>query len=340
MLAMLSLIHGAQMVLGWTWRTMLHGEEQFFNGLLAHDGGPNPALEEYRQIACDFTKLSGQGFPLHRKPEIAVAFNQENQWIVQYHPVQFRQAYSAAIIESQRALFDENRDYNMVRLEDMRRNYRLLIIPDGIIMNEAAADAVREYVSQGGTVWMTGYSAMLNGGIGAFDTPRPGLLSDVFGLRVAGFDRAGEPDEHGNTIQKTRRLSVDGETVFIDTDYSEHIELRGAEAFAIYDNGECAVSAHRYGKGAAYYLASQSNADLFRWMLKRLSGQMGTAEVSKVPEGVVVRRMDARRVFYLNLTGRDVIIPMEHPGVGLLEASSHDTCLKLAPYGYEMICPI
>ena len=40
MLAMLSLIHGAQMVLGWTWRTMLHGEEQFFNGLLAHDGGP------------------------------------------------------------------------------------------------------------------------------------------------------------------------------------------------------------------------------------------------------------------------------------------------------------
>ena len=92
--------------------------------------------------------------------------------------------------------------------------------------------------------------------------------------------------------------------------------------------------------GEAYYLAPQSNADLFRWMLKRLSEQMGLAAVPIVPEGVLARRIDARRVFYLNLTNREAIIPLERPGFGVLEASNHDSCLKLAPYGYEMICPI
>ena len=46
---------------------------------------PTPAFQEYREIAQDFRRLSNYGFPRHLYPQIAVAFQQENQWIGQPH---------------------------------------------------------------------------------------------------------------------------------------------------------------------------------------------------------------------------------------------------------------
>lgn len=44
-------------------------------------------------------------------------------------------------------------------------------------------------MKEGGIAIMTAYSAKVNENNSVFDTFQPGLLSDVFGLRVAGFER-------------------------------------------------------------------------------------------------------------------------------------------------------
>ena len=268
MLAFLCLMQGAQMFLGWTWRTMLHGEEQFLYGLLDHAGEPTPSFEDYRRLAQDCKKLSAYGFPYHDHAEIAVAFQQENQWIAQYHPYQFSQPYSAAILCAQQALFEANRDYRMVHVSDMRKDYRLLIIPNGVIMDEASAAKIRDFVRAGGHVWMTGYSAILKPDIGVFDTPQPGLLTDVFGLQTAGFYRAGFLDEAGNEIPSQVTVERGNDQIEIEMEYREILKLNTAECFACFSDCSCAVSVNRYGKGSAWYLAPEANAALFRWLLE------------------------------------------------------------------------
>ena len=73
MYAFWCLLHRMQMMLGWTWRSMLNGEEQYLTGMLNHDGRPNENYREYQWIASDFRKLEKYGFPYLPQPEIAVS---------------------------------------------------------------------------------------------------------------------------------------------------------------------------------------------------------------------------------------------------------------------------
>lgn len=145
--AMLSLLCRTQMILDWTWRTMLNGEEAFWGGLLGHDGMPTPNFEEYRRIAADFRKLEATGlFPRRAEPGIAVAFSQESLWATQAHAIQFRQRYTDAVLQAHKALYALNLDYNMVNLRDLKRDYALLIVPGHVMMDERSAEALRSYV--------------------------------------------------------------------------------------------------------------------------------------------------------------------------------------------------
>lgn len=337
MLAFLCLLYGTQMILGWTWRTMLHGEEQFFYGLLDHAGMPTPALEEYRQIARDCGKLSAYGFPRRFSPRIAVAFQQENQWICQYHPHQFRQRYSDAILCAQKALFEENMDYNMVHPGDMEKDYKLLIIPDCAIMTEKAAREIRAFVKAGGHVWMTGYSAMLKEDIGAFDSPRPGLLDDVFGLYTAGFVRSGDLDSAGNVLSSQTVISGKNSRVKVDIQYREHLILNTASCYAVFPDGECAVAVNHYGKGQAWYLAPEANASLMRWLLKETKADLGLESVPTFPEGIQGRMISENQLFLLNTTNRPIVVPLSVPGEGVLSGKRYSEHVLLSPYNAELL---
>lgn len=97
MQALLCLMHRGQMILGWTWRSMLGGEEQYLYGLLTHDGVPGPVYEEYKRLAGDMRKLEKYGFPYLPKPDIGVAYNYDSSYVTYYANHQFRQEYGKAV---------------------------------------------------------------------------------------------------------------------------------------------------------------------------------------------------------------------------------------------------
>lgn len=340
MQAFLCLQHRLQMLLGWTWRTMLGGEEQFYNGLVGHDGLPNPVYHEYARMASDFRKLEQHGFPYLPKPDVAVAVNQDSMWAAQYSKTHFAMPYTQAVIYAQKALFAQNRDYNMVDLRNLKKDYKLLIVPNHIVMEPAAAKTIRGYVEKGGTVLMTGYSATVDETSKAFDMPRPGLLSDVFGLRVAGFDRAGKPDRKGYIQSAERTIERNDKKLAVKVDYVERLELHDAQCYATLDNGQCAVSVNTYGKGKAYYLAPESNAELFSWMINQLSAELGLAVPPVAPVGVQARELTPGKVFYVNTTNESVNVPLAKPAHGVLTEMDYDKEMVLAPYDGELLCDL
>ena len=336
MQAFLCLQHRMQMMLGWTWRTMLGGEEQFYNGLLGHDGIPNPVFYEYARLAKDFRRLERYGFPYQPQPEIAVAFNQDSLWASQYSATHFAQPYTQAVLYAQKALFEQNRDYNMVDLRRLKKQYKLLIVPNHIVMEPAAAETIRTYVAGGGTVLMTGYSATLDETGKVFDVPRPGGISDVFGIRVAGFDRAGKPDREGY-IQSPKRTITRGDCqITIHADYVERLELREAEAFAALDNGQCAISVHAYGKGKAYYLAPESNAELLSWMMDQVAAEIGLTPPPDAPKGVQAREISPGQVLYVNTTNQSIPIRLKGTFMGILSEKQYRNEITLSPYEAEL----
>ena len=337
MQAFLCLQHRLQMLLGWTWRTMLAGEEQFYNGLLCHDGIPGPLYAEYAHIARDFRKLEKHGFPYVPEPEIAVAFNQDSMWCAQYSPRHFAMPYPRAVIQAQQALFHLNRDYNMVSLEHLKKNYKILILPEHIVMSPNCAQTVRSFVASGGTAIMTGYSATLDEHGKVFESTRPGLLSDVFGIRVAGFDRAGQPDTKGWIQDSKRTITRETDTVRVTVDYVERLELQGASCFATLENGQCAVSMHIYGKGKAIYLAPEANSDLLEWLIQVLAPSVGLKKIKLVPKGVQMRQIRPGAFFYVNTTNLPLTVELDTPAYGVLAERMFEGKLSLAPYDGELL---
>lgn len=343
----LCLLNRAQMILGWTWRSMLGGEEQYLYGILSHDGVPTQNYQEYKQIASDMKKLQDYAFPYLPDPEIGVAYNYDSSWVGQYASFQYRMSYHESMAQVAKLFASRNQDYNVVDLSHVQGDYKLLIIPEHILMSREKAEYIRKYVSEGGTVIMTGYSASVDETNKVFGTPRPGYLDDVFGIRVAGHYRTdmecffSEGAKVKDTEGKiTERLSIQGkeDRLVIDADYYEVLELNTAEEFArLEGKGLCAVSVNHYGQGEAYYTAVETNETLLAWLIEQLSEKLGLQETLSTPQGVHARKIADDQYFYVNTTDQEVLISLERPGRGILTEQSYEKELVLKSYDGELI---
>lgn len=345
--AMMCLLNRAQMILGWTWRSMLAGEEQYLCGILGHDGLPTVNYREYKQIAADMKKLQEYGFPYLPVPDVAVAYSSDNDWVIQYGSRHYHQTYSQTRVEIQKVFFELNRDFNIINLKNRKHDYKLLILPEYVLMSQEEAEEVRKFVAEGGTVIMTAYSAMVDEYSQVFSSPRPGRLADVFGIRVAGFDRTTAEwrdfPEAAKVIEdekgKHELLKVSaGEEFYIDVEYYEELELNTATEYASFcDKGLCAISVNDYGKGKAYYVAAETNAELLKWLINKIAPSIGLKTGLLVPEGVQAREIAEGQTFYVNTTNHAIEVPLEKSGKGVLLEKDYAGVLTLSPYDVELI---
>lgn len=343
----LSLLQRAQVILGWTWRSMYAAEEKFIFGLLGHDGEPTPNYYEYKELSADMKKLEKYAFPYLPKPEIAIAYDYASMWITLHHKIMFQKQYLDMMGDVSKMMFNKNMEYNIVDLRNLKNDYKLIIIPNMVIMNENAARTVREYVRSGGTVIMTGYSDYLDENSRVFTTPRPGRLSDVFGIRVDGFARTyekwrfsagSERVEKNGREHELLKVTRNERSRTVDAEYYELLECRGAEVFAVFDGKDVpAITKNRCGKGTAYYTAAEENGEMLSWLIDEISAELGITPPLEVPSGVAGREIAGGQYFYVNHTDREKAVDLPEGGKGVLSDREYNDVLTLAPYSAELI---
>lgn len=350
MYAYLTLVHRAQTVCGWTWRTMLGGEEQYLYGLLDHDGEPSRKYFEFKQIASEFKKLEHMGFPRYARPEIAIAYSYESWRVMKYKPSHYSTDYYSQLIHTYKALFDDNMDCSIIDLRDSAMDYKIILIPGYCLMDEVSAQAIRRYVDNGGTVVMTAYSAKVNEEGQAFDTTLPGRLSDVFGIRAAAFERC--VTHNSDVIEggqeraklKIRReapcVLLNGEKYEFPIDTYEILEPRTAEVFASLGNLDeelPAVTVNSYGKGKAYYVAVPAHEGILKPLLRYLCPELDINAGNRTPEGVVSRNLELGQVLYINITGETKEIPLTNSVKSLYSGKVHNGVLTLEKYEVDVV---
>jgi beta-galactosidase len=105
-----------------------------------------------------------------------------------YQPVTrqyFKYPYAEQVQGAFAPLFRGNAVVNIVHVgyADFHE-YKLVVVLVYYVRDQASADALRRFVSDGGSVVMTAYSAKVDEHAQWLDTPLPWRLSDVFGLKV------------------------------------------------------------------------------------------------------------------------------------------------------------
>ena len=338
MLAFVTLMVGAQGIMAWTFNSHSGGEEQALFGLVDHDGLPSWKVKEWGQIAADFKTLSAYGFPRIYKPEVAIAYAFESAIASAPNGPSSttRQFFKTGYGDQVQAAFEpfckKNIDAAVINIahEDLSK-YRLVVIPALYVMDPASAKAIRDYVENGGTVLMTGYSAKVDQNAQWYQTTLPGGLSDVFGLRTAAFYR------NDSGVQYT----LNGELVKSTASYYEQLEPNTAQVLGEITNSYLpdsfpALTVNKFGKGQAFYLATESNASAIGPALELVKKLVGIQDGPTTPQGVYARVVKGR-TFYVNTNYQSVTFPIQGTKHGLLSGKTFIGSVTLPAKGADLI---
>ena len=336
MWAYFGLINGGQAALAWTFNSHQGGEEQALFGLVDHDNTPSWKLDEWGRMASEFKKLEKLGFPRDLKPEVAFAYSFESrvasepvswsntvkQYITTPYLTQEHNAFSP--------IFNDNIDTAVINIghEDLSR-YKLVVVPGDYLMDQASADAIRNYVKAGGTVIMTAFSAKVDEHNQWFNTPLPGRLSDAFGLKTNEFYRTDTP--------LTGKI---GDTDFSSTiNFYEVLEPSTAKVMARFSNVDGSppvITVNKFGKGQAIYVATPAQPSIMQPLYRSLYAQLHITPGPKTPEGVYARVVDGRTL-YVNTTNEAKDIAISGEKTAVISGQKWKDTLRLEPLGADVL---
>ena len=334
--AMQSIAHGADCISFFRWRTCTFGTEIYWHGILDYDNRDNRRLREVAQTGELMRKLS----PVCGADHVAafgVIRDYDNEWdadIDAWHGRLHKPSLWEIFEGAQRT----HTPYDEVWLTDDTEaaelaKYPVLIYPHAVIMTEARARLLEEYVRQGGALIIgcrTGYKDA-NGQ--CVMLPQPGLLAGIAGTDVVEYTFA-SPAEEAPTVL------WDGETidapVFQDILHAHEGTKVLARHNSSWFKGEPALTEHAVGKGrvlhwgACFSAAAVSKLLACTGVMDPFRGIIGASEHVEL----IMREKDGRRfVFALNYKPWKETIRLYKPAKSLETDETCEGDVILPAYG-------
>ena len=332
-----SLMFGNQMVCGWTWQSMHSGEEQYLQGLIDWDGIPNRKYYEYKKIAAEFKKIE-KYLPYKLQAEVGLAFSFPSQ-IVSYS---FPESHDGQVGTCFNQFFYRNMDVRMLDITRSDLNYKLLIIPGMAVMDPKTAGKIRDYVNKGGTVLMTSYSAVVDTTNKVFSSTRPGLLDDVFGIRVGSYEEIEAMNEISRISYQGKKVRVRYEENNLETESPRYdvIEAKSAKVIGTIislDKDYPVITINQYGKGKAIYMGLPARGEILSPLLDDLINELSIKKGPAVPDSIMARQIDNKHILYLNISGSPKKIVLKGKLKSLLYNKNYTDEFTIEPFEPEFI---
>jgi beta-galactosidase len=332
-----SLLYGNQMVCGWTWQSMHAGEEQYLEGMVDWDGIPNRKYDEYKKIATEFKKID-KYFPYKPKPEVGLAFSFPSVMA----GGEFSEKQDEQLQSCWNLFYQRNMDANVVEISKSDLKYKLLVVPGVSVMDKTTATKIRNFIANGGTVVMTGNSAVVDENGQVFKTTRPGLLNDVFGIRIASYEETESLNEVSRKSYSGKKMEVNfnGKNINLETSRFDLVEPKGAEVLAnitSLDKDYPIITTNNYGKGKAIFVGLSANENVLNPLLEELINKLNIKKGPNVPSGIMARQIDENHFLYLNVTGETKQIQLKGKLQSILFDKNYNDTFSIAPYEPEFI---
>ncbi len=289
---------GADGVLFFQIRAGQRGAEKFHSALIPQAGEASRKWRESVALGADVAALTpALGSTVDAR--VAIAWDWESFWAqdLDWRPsvdLDHRERVEAFYA----ALWRRGVTVDFVHPSADLSAYDAVFAPSLYLIEDQAAENLREYAAQGGTLAFSYFSGIVSTNDNVPSGPYPGQLRDVLGLVVEEF----LPLRAGERVQLS-----DGSTGRV---WSDDIQLQGAAAITTFADGPGvdgpAVTRNDFGRGTAWYVATAlDGTDLDSFVLRVLEDAgVDTSPVSDV-ETVVRRGPGVDYVFQINHGAQD-----------------------------------
>lgn len=242
--------HGADTIVHFRWRPALFGTEQYWYGVLDHDGVPRRRYREIAGVAGELAELSGAldgtGYPA----DVLLLRSFDNLWSQRFQPHADGLSYEGELQKYYAALTTYGAQMDVADLPDDPSAYRLVVAPLLNLTDEETERRLARYVENGGTLVLTFRSGTRTMENRMRAQTIPGPFAGLAGITVEEFDALG-----GRRSVAVSGDGIDGAAgVWVDV-----IEpVTGTEVLARYGEGHyagrAAVTRRAAGKGSVVYV--------------------------------------------------------------------------------------
>jgi beta-galactosidase len=320
-----SVARGAEAIVYFRWRTCRVGTEQYWHGILPHDGTPGPRYEEVRQAGEELRHLGtlvGAPFPAR----VAILRSYDVLWAFEAQPTAEALSYDDQIGRYYRGLWRRNAAVDLVTEDRPWEPYRVLIAPCLFVLRDGLSARFHSWVEAGGTLILTFRSGVKDGHNNVVDLPLPGALRDLAGVRIVDYTAllpagTGEPCGGSESLE----LIIDGTSHRVSADvWMDELEVNGTEVIGRYRAGPFAgspaVTMKRVGAGRVFYVGTSLDDAGQDLLMSMVLTEAGIAEVPSPDDVEMVHRVHEGIDYWFILNHgtapQEVLLPTE--GVELL----------------------
>jgi len=334
------LAHGSDGQIWFRWRTCTVGREQYWHGLLGHDGRPLRRYDEAAQTAREFRKLESHLRGTTVVSDVAILYDYDNLWSLSFQPGYEGNSLQAAILRYYNALYRAGVNADIVNRQADLMKYRLVLAPDLNVMPDETARKLVAYVENGGVLLADCRTGVKDCNNLCHERTLPGLLSPALGIRI----------EEYSALGSNVRYAVKGEAGlagnYSAVRYTDWVIPDGAETLARYSEQWhmkpfAAVTRNRLGKGQGWYVGTVIEQESFYdALIAQLLKDANIRPVVDPPDGVEVsiRQGQGRKLLFLmNHTDQPLAVDVPEGKAELLSGGRTEKTLRLDRFGVAVI---
>ncbi|MGI6497143.1 MAG: beta-galactosidase [Kiritimatiellia bacterium] len=335
------LARGADGQVWFRWRTCTAGREQYWHGLLQHDGRPLRRYKEAAQVASEYRRLAPELAGTTVKAEVAMVYDYETIWATDIQPGYEGHSYQEAARRFYAALHRLGVNVDIIPPSADFSAYKFVLAPDLYLLPDALAKRLDAYVKAGGVLLADCRLGVKDETSLCHERTLPGLLSDVLGIAIEEYSTI--PEAEGTPVAGGK----DFPGRFTAERYADYVKPRAASALASFEAWylKCfaALTRNAYGKGVAWYVGTVvREPEFYDRLMAEAIASAGVKPLlpATAPLGVEVscREGGGRKLlFVVNHTQEPVEVAVPAGKTDLLSGGKTGETLALDRYGVAVL---
>lgn len=265
------LASGADSVMYWHWHSIHNSFETYWKGILSHDLKPNEIYNELSAFGREMRSIESHLINLTKSPSVAILVDNRSLTGLNEFPCDDTDPntpdYNKILRTFCDALYKLNIEYDLVYKDDPIEKYTLVLVPALYSATEDTIARLKAYVQGGGHLLATFKSFVADEEIKVYHDLQPHNMTDCLGLSYQLF-----------TIPRDVTITIDGNS-YPAQGFMELVTAAEADSIACYEHPiwkkYSALTAHKYGEGTAYYLATLLGQDGSTALLRHILPECG-----------------------------------------------------------------
>lgn len=333
-----ALAHGAEGMVYFRWRPALYGTEQYWHGILDHDGIGRRRYNEIANLGEELKKLNDLFVDSKNVNEVAIIKSYDNLWSHRIQPHNIKFDYNGLLFDYYEALSKNNIMADVTSVDTDFTKYKLVLMPAFNLVTDEIKAKCEDYVRGGGTLLITFRSGTKNWNNSMSTITNPGYFKELAGIELEEYD----------SINFGRQVDVIfNETKFKDQakKWCDIIQCNSAQPLATYNShyykGKPAVTVNNFGKGEVYYVGCDLGEASLSLLIKGIAEKSLLDKViDESVEGVeVIRKEKDGKIFMvlLNHNNNPVHVKVSGEFDNLLTGTKIKDEVSIEAYGVVVL---